>query len=142
MEDVNPAEELTKLLEKSGRTREWLVQKTGNTAKTVKQYLNGSKASRPFYEKARKVLLEEIANHSPDSKPPLQWDLLFETEEQFRRVDRASRRVDSESIIQFCRDTLLRRANEILAEEEAVRYQAGTRPLKVAEKPPSEDGGE
>ena len=44
--------------------------------------------------------------------------------EEFDRVDRASRRVNSESIIQFCRDALLRRVNEIL-EEEAVRYPPG-----------------
>lgn len=132
---MNPAEELTKLLEKSGRTREWLVKKTGNTTTTVKQYLNGTKSSRPFYEKARKVLLEELASQSPEAKPPLQWELLFETEEQFRRIDRASRRVNAAGMIEFCRETLLNRANEILKGDELGRYPIGnTRALKVAEE--------
>ena len=138
--DVNSAEELKKLLATIGRTRKWLAGRTGYTEATVKQYLNGSKESGPFFKKARKVLLEELALISPEAKPPLPWDLLFETEEQFRRVDRASRRVNSEGIIEFCRDTLLHRANEILKSEELGRYPAGNvRLLKVAETTPGGD---
>ena len=109
--DVNSAEELKKLLSTTGRTRKWLAERTGYTEATVKQYLNGSKESGPFFKKAREALLAE-------GKPPLRWDLLFETEEQFRRVDRASRRENAEGIIEFCRDTLLNRANELLRNEE------------------------
>ena len=136
---MNSAEELKKLLKESRRTRKWLAEQTKYSEASVKQYLGGSKESRPFFAKARKVLQDEIASHSPDAKPPLQWDLLFETEEQFRRVDRASRRVSAEGIIEFCRDTLLNRANEILKSEELGRYPAGkVRSLKVAETPPGE----
>jgi hypothetical protein len=138
--DVNSAEELKKLLLTTGRTRKWLAERTGYTEVTVKQYLNGSKESGPFFKKVRKVLLAELALISPEAKPPLQWDLLFETEEQFRRVDRASRRVNAEGIIEFCRDTLLNRANELLESEELGRYPAGkVRSLKVGETPPGED---
>jgi len=140
---VNSAEELKKLLATTGRTRKWLAEHTGYTEATVKQHLNGSKESGPFSKKVRKVLLAELALLSPEAKPPLQWDLLFETEEQFRRVDRASRRVNSEGIIEFCRDTLLNRANEILRSEELGRYPVGKiRSINVAETPPGdEDGG-
>ena len=124
----------------TGRTRKWLAEHTGYTEATLKQYLNGSKDSGPFFKKARKVLLAELAIISPEAKPPLPWELLFETEEQFRRVDRASRRVNAEGIIEFCRDTLLNRANEILRSEELGRYPIGkVRSFKVAETPPGED---
>lgn len=124
------------MLKKLGRTREWLAEKTGYKDSAVRQYLGGSKESRPFFKKAREVLLAELALISPEAKPPLQWDLLFETEEQFRRVDRASRRMNAEGIIEFCRDTLLKRADEILEAEERGRYPIGKiRSLKVAEKP-------
>ena len=132
---MNSAEELKKLLATTGRTRKWLAEHTGYTEATLKQYLNGSKDSGPFFKKARKVLLAELALISPEAKPPLPWELLFETAEQFRRVDRASRRVNAEGIIEFCRDTLLNRANELLRNEELGRYPAG----KVAETPPGED---
>ena len=136
---MNSAEELKELLKKTKRTRGWLAEQTGYQEVSVKQYLGGSKSSRPFFTKARKVMLEELASQSPDAKPPLPWELLFETEEQFRRVDRASRRVSAEGIIEFCRDTLLNRANEILKSEELGRYPAGkVRSLKVAETPPGE----
>ncbi len=134
---VNSAEELKKLLTSIGRTRKWLAEQTGYTEATVKQYLNGSKESVPFFKKAKEALLVELAALSPEGKPPLPWDMLFETEEQFRRVDRASRRVSAEGFIEFCRDTLLNRANEILRSEELGRYPTGkVRALKVAETPP------
>lgn len=54
-------------------------------------------------------------------------------------MDRASRIVKAESLKDFCRDTLLNRANEILKGEELGRYPAGkVRSLKVAETPPGE----
>lgn len=116
----------------AGRTRKWLAERTGYTEGTVKQYLNGSKDSGPFLKAAREVLLAE-------GKPLLRLDLLFETEEQFRRVDRASRRVDVKDIIEFCRVTLLNRADELLKGEQLGRYPTGnTRSLRVAETPPGE----
>ncbi len=133
---MNSAEELRELLKKTKRTREWLAEQTGYKEISVKQYLSGSKSSRPFLNKAKNILLAELALLSPEAKPPLQWDLLFETEEQFRRVDRASRRVNAEGIIEFCRSTLLNRANEILRAEE-LRYPMGkNRWPQVAETPP------
>ena len=141
LKDVNPAEELKKLLKKAGRTRKWLAEQTGYKESSVKQYLGGSKGSQPFYEKAKEVLLAELASHSPDAKPPLQWDLLFETEEQFRKVDRASRMVDSVGILEFCRATLLARAEEILKSEERSRYPiAEIRAMNVADSVKSPPG--
>lgn len=133
---MNPARELTQLLEKTGRTREWLVKQTGNTAVTVKQYLNGTKSSRPFFEKAKKILLEELSNQSQKAKPPLQWDLLFATEEEFTLVDRASRMAGAESMTEFCRAVLIKTAREIIEAKKRGRYPVGSvRSLKVADKP-------
>lgn len=126
------------MLKKAGRTRKWLSEETGYKETSVKQYLGGSKGSQPFYEKAREVLMADLASRSPDAKPPLQWDLLFETEEQFRKVDRASRLVASAGILEFCRSTLLARADEILEAEDRSRYPLGEiRELNVAEDPES-----
>lgn len=109
---------------------------TGNTEGTVKQYLNGSKESRRFMAKARKILQEELAQQGPQAKPPLQWDLLFATEEEVRRVDRASRAVNAESFAEFCRQTLLERADEILGREKSGMYPrlATLESSKVAEE--------
>lgn len=133
---MSPAEELTKLLEKAGRSRKWLVEKTGNTATTVRQYLNGSKESRRFHEKAKGILQEDLASRKPKAKPPLQWDLLFETEEQFRKVDRASRLVGATDIVEFCRAVLLDRAEKIFEEKKLGIYPKApaTKGLKVAEE--------
>lgn len=134
---MNSPEELKELLKKAKRTRGWLAEQTGYKETSVKQYLGGCKSSRPFFSEARKVLLAELARHSPEAKPPIPWELLFETEEQFRRVDRASRRVNAEGLIEFCRETLLQRANAILNEEDRKSYPTGKESaLKVAENPP------
>jgi hypothetical protein len=42
--------------------------------------------------------------------------VLFKTAEEFDRVDRASRLAKAESVIGFCREVLLGRADEILEE--------------------------
>ncbi len=123
---MNSLEELNKLLLASGRTRKWLSEQTGHTDASVKQYLNGSKTSRPFMKKARAALLAS-------ERPPLRWDLLFETEEQFRKIERASRKANFDGILEFCRETLLRRAEAILEAGDIGRYRTA-RALKVAER--------
>ncbi len=47
--------------------------------------------------------------------PP--WNQVFLTEEQFDRADRASRIVKAESLKEFCRNIILTRADEIIADK-------------------------
>lgn len=138
--NVNRDGEVRKKFAESGRTREWLAEATGYADSTVKQYLNGSKSSRPFMEKAFKALEEDRAARAREAKP-LQWDLLFETEEQFRKVDRASRLVGSGDMIGFCRATLLARAEQILTEKARSRYPAGALAPVESAKVAEGDGG-
>ena len=111
---MNSAEELKELLKRVKRTRGWLAEQTGYKDSSVRQYLGGSKQSRPFFKKAFEVLKAEEAQLRSGRRSPPQWILLFETEEEFQRVDRASRLVHAESFGEFCRHVLLERANEIL----------------------------
>jgi uncharacterized protein YpiB (UPF0302 family) len=60
---------------------------------------------------------------------------LFRTAEEFDQVDRASRAVKAESVIEFCRDVLLRRADEIMDGKSSGVYPKLVKPAaKVAEK--------
>jgi hypothetical protein len=132
---VNSAKELKELLDRVKRTRGWLAEQTGYSLGSVRQYLGGSKQSRPFFKKAAEVLKAEEAHLKAGRKMPPQWILMFETEEEFQRVDRASRAVHAESFADFCRQTLLARADEILARKKLGTYPkpAPVKGLKVAE---------
>lgn len=135
---MNPAEELKELLRRVNRTRRWLADETGYAFGSVRQYLGGSKQSRPFFKKAREVLLAEEAFQKAGRPAVPQWNLIFDTEEQFLRVDRASRLADAPGIKEFCRDATLARADEILERKKRGVYPklAPLKGAKVAEKDP------
>jgi hypothetical protein len=125
-----------RLLKRVDRTREWLAKQTGYKPGSVRQYLGGTKQSRPFFKKAMEVLRAEETEQRAGKRVPPQWILMFHTEEEFQRVDRASRIVDSDSFTEFCRQTLLRRADEIIEEKKRGIFPkpAPLPRLKVAEE--------
>ncbi|MEN9534863.1 MAG: hypothetical protein RIR37_136, partial [Verrucomicrobiota bacterium] len=49
--------------------------------------------------------------------------MLFQSHDQFTKVDRASRIVKSESLEDFCRQSILKRAEEILAANKKSSYR-------------------
>lgn len=114
LRNVSSAEEVKGLLKRVDRTREWLAKQTGYKPGSVRQYLGGTKQSRPFFKKALEVLKAEETQLRAGRRVPPQWILMFETEEEFQRVDRASRMVDALSFTDFCRDAILAKADEIL----------------------------
>lgn len=114
LRNVSSAEEVKGLLKRVARTREWLAEQTGYKLGSVRQYLGGTKQSRPFFKRALEVLKAEETQLRAGRRIPPQWILMFETEEEFQRVDRASRMVDAESFADFCRDAILAKADEIL----------------------------
>lgn len=124
------------MLKRVDRTREWLAKQTGYSAGSVRQYLGGTKQSRPFFEKAMGVLKAEEAQLRAGRRISPQWILMFETEEEFQRADRASRIAGAESFTEFCRDAILARADEILEKKRRASYPK-MKPLpgtKVAEE--------
>jgi transcriptional regulator with XRE-family HTH domain len=126
--------EIRRRLAAIGKNRRWLAERLNMSETTVRLYLQPKgKRTKEFLQAIEHALVLEEARQRENRADAPPWNVLFRTSEEFDRVDRASRRVESESVLQFCRDTLLLRANAILAEAEAVRYPAGKR-LKVAER--------
>ena len=52
------------------------------------------------------IVLEEARQRENQADAP-PWNVLFQTADQLNRVDRASRAVKAESVIEFCRGVLL-----------------------------------
>lgn len=76
---------------------------------------------------------EEAKMRSQDPQGSL-WKILFQSDDEFNKVDRASRIVKSESLEDFCRHSILKRAEEILAARRRSSYRHEPVPLaKVAE---------
>lgn len=80
------------------------------------------------------IVLEEARQRENQADAP-PWNVIFKTAEEFDRADRASRAVKSESLLEFCRGVLLKRADEILeAKRKSVYPKVLHPPAKVAEE--------
>ncbi len=103
---------------------------------TIRQYLQPKgKRTLEFLEQIERAITLEEAKQQENRSDSPPWNVLFETAEQFDLVDRASRLAKAESITEFCRGVLLKRAEEILEEKARGRYPAGGLPaMKVADK--------
>lgn len=120
--DVSRAKDLKDRLVRVKRTRQWLAEETGYALHSVRQYLGGARRSARFEKKALVVLEAEEVRQKTATPVPPQWNLIFRTEEQFNRVDRASRIVDADSFTDFCRDAILAKADEILEKKRRAAY--------------------
>ncbi len=101
-----------------GKDRKWLAKQLKKSEETVRQYLQpkGKRTKELMEDIERVIVLEEARQRENQADAP-PWNVLFQTAEEFDRVDRASRALGSESLIEFCRGVLLERAKEILAEK-------------------------
>jgi hypothetical protein len=135
--DVSRAKDLKDRLGRVKRTRQWLADETGYAFHSVRQYLGGGRRSVRFEKKALAVLEAEEVRQKTATPVPPQWNLIFTTEEQFNRVDRASRIVEAESFTDFCRDAILAKADEILEKRRRAAYPKikPMPPARVAENP-------
>jgi hypothetical protein len=134
---VSEHQEIRRRLAVIGKDRKWLARQLKKSEETVRQYLQpkGKRTKELMEDIERAIVLEEARQreNKADSPP---WNVLFQTADEFDRVDRASRALGSESLIEFCRGVLLRRADEILAEKSRGVYPKLVKPAaKVAEKP-------
>jgi hypothetical protein len=134
-------EELKDRLTKLGRKRPWLVKQTRYSENSIRQYLGPKgKPSEKFIREVMRVIEEEEARQKigkPDAPP---WNLIFLTHEEFLRADQASRLVNAESLDEFCRTTILKRADEILKQRSRSTYPKSAPPIaKVADMPKNPD---
>lgn len=97
------------------QSRKWLAEQSGYRENSIRQYLGPKGRSTPkFLREALRAVEEEETRQrlgSPEAPP---WNLLFRTQIQFGRADRASRAVNAEALELFCRDALLQEAGRIL----------------------------
>lgn len=111
-----PFEHLKRRLAGLGRNRQWLSEQTGYSENTVRQYLGPKgKCTPEFLRHASEAIEREEAKMRSHDPHGSHWRTLFQSHEEFSRVDRASRIVRSESFEDFCRHSILKRADEILA---------------------------
>lgn len=132
-----PFEHLKRRLAGLGRSRLWLSEQTGYSENTIRQYL-GPKGKRTpeFLRHASEAIEREEAKMRSQDPHASHWRTLFQSHEEFSRVDRASRIVRSESLEDFCRHSILKRADEILAarKRSSYRHEPELMP-QVAESP-------
>lgn len=133
-----PYEEMKHRLAGTGRNRKWLAEQTGYSESTIKQYLGPrGKRTEDFMKVASEAIeAEEFRKRQGRPEAPL-WNLIFLTHQEFDRADRASRIMKAESLEEFCRQVILRRADEIIAEKKRSTYRAipEIQVSKVAEEP-------
>lgn len=133
--------DISKRLASIGKDRAWLAKQVNLSANTIRQYLGpkGKRTKEFLMEIERVIVLEEARQRENQADAP-PWNVIFRTADEFDRVDRASRRMNAVSIVEFCRSVLLKRADEILDAEARGRYPVGkVRSIKVAETPPGEE---
>ena len=127
--------EIRRRLAAIGKNRQWLAKHLNKSEETVRQYLQpkGKRTKELMEEIDRLIVLEEARQREGQADSP-PWNVLFATAEEFDRADRASRAVKSESLVDFCRAVILKRADEILEEKKRSRYPVSLKPAtKVAE---------
>ena len=120
------------------KDRRWLAKQLRLSANTIRQYLGpkGKRTKELMEEIDRVITLEEARQRENQADAP-PWNVLFTTAEEFDRADRASRAVKAESLIEFCRAVILKRAEEILAEKSRPAASKRVIPAaKVAEEMP------
>lgn len=88
-------------------------------------------------EEIDRIITLESAKQKEIQQDAPPWNQVFQTAEQFDRADRASRIIKSESLLEFCRETILARADELIANQARSSYKTVREmpSAKVAEEP-------
>ena len=116
-------QEIRRRLAALGKNQAWLAKQLKLSDNTVRQYM-GPKGKRTaeFQEQVVRILALEAARQQEVRADALPWNQVFDTAEEFDRADRASRVIGAESLKEFCRETILARADEILARQKRGKY--------------------
>ena len=132
-----PFDQLKRRLAGLGRNRKWLAEQTRYSENTIRQYLGPNGKHTPeFLRHASEAIEREEAKMRSRNPHSSLWRTLFQSDEEFSKVDRASRLAKCESLQDFCHHSILKRAEEILAASKRSSYRHEAEPLaKVAESP-------
>ncbi len=121
---VTEHQEIRRRLAAIGKDRKWLAKQLRMSEHTIRQYLQPrGKRTKEFMEEIDQTITLETARqreNQPDAPP---WNAIFRTDDEFDRVDRASRIVNAESFKDFCRNAILERADELLARKARSTYR-------------------
>lgn len=93
------------------------------------------KRTPEFQEDVVRILTLEAARQQEVKADAPPWNQIFDTADEFDRADRASRVIGAESLKEFCRETILEKADDILAKKKRGKYPElkEVRAAKVAE---------
>lgn len=114
-----PYDEIDRRLALINKDRVWLASQTPYRPNTIRQALSpkGNARSPRIQEVLSRAIEDEEKRLSEamqaQNKPGIYE--IFLTSEQLDRADRASRLAQSSSLVSFCREAILARANEILS---------------------------
>jgi len=129
-------QEIRRQLAALGKNQAWLAKQLKLSDNTVRQYM-GPKGKRTpeFQEQVVRILALEAARQQEVRADAPPWNQVFDTADEFDRADRASRVIGAESLKEFCRETILAKADDILAKKKRGKYPElkEVRAAKVAE---------
>ena len=131
-------QEIRRRLAAIGKDRNWLAKQLNMSEHTIRQYLQPKgKRTKEFMEEIDRVMTLESARQRENQADAPPWNVIFKTEDEFDRADRASRIVNAESIKDFCRTAILEKADELLSKKARSKYKTLPDPqtAKVAETP-------
>lgn len=115
--------DIDKRLDSLGKDRKWLSEASGKKPDTIRGALAGGAPEFKRSTSLQKALSDAIereaqAQAATLGPPQPGFQNVFLSDEQLVRADLASRQTRAASLVEFCRDAILHRANELLAGRE------------------------
>lgn len=116
-------QEIRRQLAVLGKNQASLAKQLKLSDNTVRQYM-GPKGKRTpeFLQDVSRILTLEAARQQEVRADAPPWNQVFDTADEFDRADRASRVIGAESLKEFCRETILAKADDILAKKKRGKY--------------------
>lgn len=118
-----PFEEIDKRLDALGLDRKWLAESSGRKPDSIRVALAPNADPKNRTHLLQKALSDAIEREEEAraalQEPPMPgFHNVFLADEQLVRADLASRQISAPSLVDFCRDAIVHRANELLAGRE------------------------
>ena len=118
-----PFEEIDTRLDGIDKDRKWLAEVTARSPDSIRAALAPNAHPKQRSSLLQKALSdaierEEAAQAALQEPPQPGFHNIFLDDEQLVRADLASRQITAPSLVEFCRDAIVHRANELLAGRE------------------------
>ena len=115
-----PFDQIDKRLDALGKDRKWLAEVTGRSYDSLRTALAPKAPESKRSDLLQKALTdaierEEEARAAMLEPPVIGFHNMFLDDVQMDRADRASRKINAASLVEFCRDAILFRADELLS---------------------------